>query len=195
MEGLNGNPVSVSAGLRFAWSRIESILMWSLFAASVGMVLRALSERFGPVGRWVLRLVGATWTVAAVFVTPVLVRDHSTNPVELLRNSASTLRKTWGEALIGFTANTISGVVVLIALGAINLGVLAAVTWLRSPVGYVVLMPLTLVLSVVTLITFAFLSTMAMHVYRCALYVYASEGVIPDPFTPELMDAPWKIRR
>jgi len=41
----------------------------------------------------------------------------------------------------------------------------------------------------------AFLISMATHVYRCALYVYASEGVIPEPFTAELMDAGWKVKK
>jgi hypothetical protein len=36
---------------------------------------------------------------------------------------------------------------------------------------------------------------MATHIYRCALYVYASEGVVPGPYTAELMDAGWKVRK
>ena len=195
MTGLNGNEVSVGAGLRFAWSKRKPILMWSLFAATVGMVLRALSERFGPLGRWILRLVGATWTVAAVFVTPVLVRSESSNPVELLRHSAATLKKTWGESLIGFAADTVSGVVLLIALGLINVATLALAGLLHSPILFVVVVPATILFSIVALVAFAFLSTLSLNIYRCALYVYASEGVIPEPFTAELMDSPWKIRR
>ena len=195
MEAMNGGAVSVRTGLRFAWSKREPILLWSLFAASVGMVLRALSERFGPLGRWVLRLVGATWTVAAVFVTSVMVRSDSRNPVELLRYSASTLKKTWGESLVGFAADTVSGVVLLIVLGALNIGMLATAGLLHSPLVYIIFVPTTLVLSVVALLAFAFLSAISLHIYRCALYVYASEGVIPEPFNPELMDSPWKIGR
>jgi hypothetical protein len=31
-------------------------------------------------------------------------------------------------------------------------------------------------------------------VFRCALYIYATEGVIPDPFDRQDMDAVWKIK-
>ena len=37
-----------------------------------------------------------------------------------------------------------------------------------------------------------FVIYMATHVYRCALYVYASEGVVPGPYTAEMMNAGWK---
>ena len=36
---------------------------------------------------------------------------------------------------------------------------------------------------------------LATHVYRCALYVYASEGVVPGPYTAEMMNAGWKVKR
>jgi hypothetical protein len=39
------------------------------------------------------------------------------------------------------------------------------------------------------------LLSMAGHVYRCALYVYASEGVVPGTFTPELLNAGWKVKK
>lgn len=33
------------------------------------------------------------------------------------------------------------------------------------------------------------------HGFRCALYVYASEGVVPAPYTVEMMDTAWKVRK
>jgi hypothetical protein len=35
----------------------------------------------------------------------------------------------------------------------------------------------------------------AGHIYRGALYVYATEGVVPAPYTAELMDAAWKVKK
>jgi predicted alternative tryptophan synthase beta-subunit len=37
--------------------------------------------------------------------------------------------------------------------------------------------------------------SIADDIFRCALYVYASEGVVPAPYTAELMDAAWKVRK
>jgi hypothetical protein len=31
-------------------------------------------------------------------------------------------------------------------------------------------------------------------VYRCALYVYATEGVVPESFDKELLDSAWKVK-
>ncbi len=97
--------------------------------------------------------------------------------------------------MIGFAADTVSGVVLLIALGLINVATLALAGLLHSPILFVVVVPATILFSIVALVAFAFLSTLSLNIYRCALYVYASEGVIPEPFTAELMDSPWKIRR
>jgi len=30
--------------------------------------------------------------------------------------------------------------------------------------------------------------------YRCALYIYATEGVVPEPFTEEHMQMAWHIK-
>jgi hypothetical protein len=31
-------------------------------------------------------------------------------------------------------------------------------------------------------------------VYRCALYIYATEGVVPGTFDKELLDSAWKVK-
>jgi hypothetical protein len=47
----------------------------------------------------------------------------------------------------------------------------------------------------VTVIAFGYLVGVAGHIYRAALYVYATEGVVPVPYTAELMDAAWKVKK
>jgi hypothetical protein len=39
------------------------------------------------------------------------------------------------------------------------------------------------------------LVAVATDVFRCALYVYASEGVVPQPYTTELLNAGWKVKK
>jgi hypothetical protein len=48
---------------------------------------------------------------------------------------------------------------------------------------------------VITMIVAGVGLAVATDVYRCALYVYASEGVVPTPYTPELLNAGWKIKK
>jgi hypothetical protein len=41
----------------------------------------------------------------------------------------------------------------------------------------------------------AYVSGVAGHVFRCALYIYATEGVVPEPYNQELMDMAWKVEK
>jgi hypothetical protein len=45
------------------------------------------------------------------------------------------------------------------------------------------------------LLVMAYISGVAGNVYRCALYLYAAEGVIPEPYSPEMLDMAWKVKK
>ena len=191
MKALSGDSVSVRAGLRVAWSRLAAIALWSLFAGIVGLVIKSLEEKFGFIGRSIMRLVGVVWSVASIFVIPVIIRDGNPNPVVLLRHSALTLRKTWGESLIGYLGISLgSGLL----LGAVLI-VLAAAFVAGIALGMPFIPISAIVLFLVSAIILGIASQMAGTVYRCALYIYASEGVVPAPYDASLMDAAWKVKK
>jgi Family of unknown function (DUF6159) len=191
LKALAGEPVSIRSGLRFAWFRVRSILMWSLLAGTVGLIIKALEERLGWIGQWVMRLVGVVWSVASIFAIPVLIREGGTNPVTMLRQSAAVLRKTWGESLVGYVGITIGSWIILLGSLVFLAGAIMLSVALQSP-----LFAFLAVLAWLgAMFSLGYLVAVAGHVYRCALYVYASEGVVPAPYTPELMDAAWKIKK
>lgn len=65
MIRFDGGVPTVRDGLRVANSKFVSILGYGLStAATVGMVLRAIQERVGFIGRMVVGLLGVGWTVA-----------------------------------------------------------------------------------------------------------------------------------
>jgi hypothetical protein len=186
-----GEPVSLGRGLRFAVGRLPAIAMWSLLAGTVGLIIRAIEERLGWLGKIVMGLIGTAWSVAAVFAIPVIIRRSDTNPLAVLRDSAVTLKRTWGESLIGFVGLHIGGAV--LALGSIVFAIAAVF-------GLAALHQWWLVLAVLgawllAVILWSFIISVATHVYRCALYVYASEGVVPGPFTADMMNAGWKVKK
>jgi Family of unknown function (DUF6159) len=189
LNALSGRAVSVRSGLLFAWSRVGSILVWSLFAGLIGIVIRSLEERFGWIGRMILRLIGVVWSVASVFVIPVIVREPGLNPATLLRKSAGTLRKTWGESLIGYLGIQLLGVFMLVSLLVVTISAAAflafGLPWIAAALA---------ILWVVSITVLAYLSSVADQIYRCALYVYASEGVTPGPFSADMMDMAWKVK-
>jgi hypothetical protein len=183
MKAMAGEGVSLRRGVAFACRRIQPILAWSLFAGSIGVLLQAVSERFGSVGRLVFRLVGFTWSVAATFVIPIMIRNESSNPLVLLKRSATTIKKTWGELVLGYVGIQLLPFVVLIILPLIFI----FTQGMSSGMGLVFWTSFALI--------YGFLAYLANSIFRCALYVYASEGVVPEPYSADLMDAAWKVKR
>jgi len=100
LERLEGRPAGIGDGLGIAASRALRILGYAVLSATVGILLRALEERIGWIGRLVTAVLGTAWTVATFLVVPVLAtRDVS--PIEAVTESARLLKQTWGETIIG----------------------------------------------------------------------------------------------
>ena len=191
MRAFAGEPISLRRGWQFALSRVGPILSWSLMAATVGLLIRAIEERLGWLGRIVLGVVGTTWSIAAVFAVPVIVRRPENNPLAVLRDSAMMLKRTWGETLVGFLGLHLAGGIIL---GTLLVGVLGiAFVALLLHLGW---LPFgVLLVGALGLVAVAVLLSVATDVYRGALYVCASEGVVPSAYTEELMSAGWKIKK
>ena len=100
MIRLKGGDPTLGDGLRGAWSHIGAILGWAAISATVGLVLQALRERGGFAGAIVAALGGMAWNIITFLVIPVLVVE-GVNPIEGIKRSASLLKKTWGEQIIG----------------------------------------------------------------------------------------------
>jgi hypothetical protein len=192
LAALSGQPVSIVRGVKFACTKWGSILMWTLFAGIVGLIIKAIEERLPLVGRIIARLLGIAWSIAAVFVIPVIVREEKNpNPLAVLKKSAGILRRTWGEALIGYVGLTFANM--LIMLGSVlSLGVALALSivwhsfWIIAVAGVVWLL---------ALLAWSYLISVASHVYRGALYLYAAEGVVAEPYNRELLDMAWKLKK
>ena len=194
INGLNDRGVSILRGIKAALSNLKLIAIWSLFAGIVGIIIRTLEERLGFVGRLVTGLIGIAWSVASIFVIPAIVREKkSSNPLRLLKTSALMLKRTWGETVIGYVG--ISGFFLLVFL--ITLPLFIAVCFIMGNtipmIGPVI--ALMVCLYIIFLFALGYLSAIANHVYRGALYVYASEGVVPEPFDEDLMNKAWKVKR
>lgn len=194
INGLNGKGVSLLRGIKAAFSKIKLILIWSLFAGVVGMIIRILEERLGFVGRWILGLIGITWSIASIFVVPVIIREEkSSNPLKLLKTSALMLKKTWGETVIGYVG--FSGFFVFVLI--ISFPLFIAVYIIGATIGKLgaVMVLLIFFLYIISLFTLGYLLSVANHVYRGALYVYASEGVVPSSFDEDMMNKAWKVKK
>ncbi len=72
---LRGNDSTVRTALDIANSRLHRLLPWAIVTATVTMVLQAIEERFGIVGRIVAGLVGLAWNLVTFLVVPILVLE------------------------------------------------------------------------------------------------------------------------
>jgi hypothetical protein len=179
---LRGGDPTVGDGFRIAGSRFVPILGYAVIAATVGMILRAISERSNVIGKIVVSIVGLAWNLATYLVVPVLVVE-GVGPIEAVKRSAAHVRKTWGEQIAGN-----------LGMGAV-FGLLSLVTILAGGVLFVgaaslesaALMITVVVLLVVALVGLALVSSALGGVYAAAVYRYAAEGEAGSFFSADMV--------
>jgi hypothetical protein len=191
-NALDGKPVSVGEGIAFALTKLKPILAWSLFAGVVGLLIKTLEQKVGFFGRMVVRLVGTAWSVAAVFVIPVLVlEEHPDNPIGVIKQSAGVIKKTWGEALAGYAGLQIGGMIVGFSMiGAVVFAGFAAFYWESA-----LLAAGSLGLWLVFAFVFSYVLGVASQIYLCVLYRYAAAGTVTPGYSPELLTMAWRPRK
>ncbi len=174
--------------IQFAISRIHLILVWSLLAATVGLMLHALDragERAGKSGELIVKIVqsilGAVWAIITIFVVPVMVYENL-GPFAAIKRSIETLRQTWGESLIRYYGlGTVQGLFMF--------GILV-VFFLLTLAGFMISTVLGVVFiltGVMVLIGIGLVFGMANNVFNTALYAYASKRKLPKDFPKELL--------
>lgn len=192
LEALNGRAVSIVRGISAACARWKSVLLWSLLAGVVGLFIRAIEERLAFVGRLIAGLIGLAWSVASIFAIPILARETAfSNPFAVLSKSADTIKRTWGEMLTGYVG--MKGTNLLVVWSSILFWIATGVTAYLLSSGWVLL--IAGVPWLVTLVIYSYLASIASRVYLCALYQYASEGVVPGQFDASMMSMGWKLKK
>ncbi len=180
MIRLRGGDPTVGDGLRAAMKCLPAILGWALLSAIVGMIIQAIEERVGFLGRLVVGFIGLSWAIASYFVIPTIVSEN-VGPVEALKRSASIIKKTWGETLT-------------VQVGLSVLAFAAGLVAMVVIVGGGALMPVSPVLggSVMALGVIGFLAGIVviatLHaILTAALYLYAADGKVPQNFDNALL--------
>ncbi len=179
-ERMTGGDPTVGSAVRRAFSRIGGLVPWAILTTTVGLVLQALRERAGWLGRIVVGILDMAWEVVTFLTVPAIVID-GVGAIDGLKRSASLLRLTWGEniaARVGFgllglllmiPAVVVAGLFIASGVGVLAVvGVAAAVAWIA-----VVMVVLTALNAV----------------FQTALYLYATTGRLPDGFEQSPLEA------
>jgi hypothetical protein len=182
-----GGNATFGESISFGFSKIHLIFAWSLVSATVGLILRIideLAERLGVVGEIVVKIIttllGAAWSILTIFVVPAMVYKNL-GPIDAIKNSASTFKKTWGENII--KAVGLGLIQFCLLLVGVILGIILIISSLAiSPILSIVFVGLTVLYVLAVILIF----NVATSVFNTALYVYAEKGKVPF-FSNEVM--------
>ena len=189
MIRLDGGDPTVADGFRIARSKALPILGYAAIAATVGMILRALEQRAGFIGRIVVGMIGVAWTVATFMVVPVLV-SRDVGPIEAVKESAELLKRTWGENLIGYGG--IGLVFGLITFATMMIGLLIVIMLVSQGLGmFAIAVGAIFVLGVLAL---ALIQAALTGIYSAALYRYAVDGNAPAGFGGQLLESAFRVK-
>lgn len=181
MMAFRGEVVTVGKGIGFARQQAFRILGWSLIAATVGLLIRAITSRIKGFGGIAARLVaGATWQILTYFIIPVILFE-SAGPWASLKRSGSLFVKTFGRTLL---SNVYVG---LIVLGIFGMGFVPFVIGLVDvSSGEFNASDGSLIFLAVVIWAFAaILGTTLQGILRTALYRYATTGAVTPGIVPE----------
>ena len=182
MIRLDGGDPTVSDGLRIARSKWKQILGYAAIAATIGLILRALEQRAGFLGRIVIGFIGVAWTAVTFLTVPVLVA-RDIGPVDAVKESASLLKQTWGENLIG------NGGIGLV-LGLFNVTLMlvgGGIAIFLASQGLTMLAIALGVAVVIAVIVTALAQAALSGIYSAVLYRYAIAGDAPQGFDGMLL--------
>jgi hypothetical protein len=118
MESFEGRETGLGDGIRFATTKLDKILGWTLVSATVGLLLEVIAN-MGKAGEIVQSLIGLAWSVLTFFVVPVLIYEDK-GVIEAIKDSGRIMKDKWGESLtmnMSFGLFQILGIVLSAGLG------------------------------------------------------------------------------
>jgi hypothetical protein len=187
---LRGQPTSFAEGFAIARERVVSIFGYALISATVGMLLRALQERLGFIGRLVIGLFGVAWTVATFLVVPVLA-SQDVGPTDAIKRSVELLKRTWGENIIGNAGiGVVFGLLMVLAM-LVSAGLIVGAFALQSIAAIII--AFAVVATGLTML--GLIQASLQGIYAAALYQYAEEGRVGYGFDQALLEQAFKPKK
>jgi len=193
LSRLAGQNATPAKAFKFAFKKIHLIFAWSLLSASVGLFFRILdniAEKLGPIGKIVMTIttsiLGMAWSIITIFVIPVMVYE-GLGPIQSIKRSLDTLKKTWGESLIRYFA--LGGVQFLFVL--IGIFMLIVLVFAAIPLGPIVILVAGIIFILYVVFTVIFFSVLT-SIFNTMLYAYAKTGQVPEGFNADTMSGAFK---
>jgi uncharacterized protein DUF6159 len=172
---LRGGDPTLADGFRASFQHLGRIAAWALISATVGLILRIISDRAKLVGKIMVALVGAVWSIATYFIVPVMIFEKRSLR-DSVRQSTQLIAKTWGESIVA--AGGIGVFLMLLAVGGLILPLAALFIGATEVL-------VALAVTAIYWIALSVIGAALSGIFRTALYLYATEGRTPEGFTAE----------
>jgi hypothetical protein len=192
----NGKDATMGQSISFATRRIGKIMLWAITSATVGIIIKLIenaAQRAKGMGKIILSIfnsiLGLAWNISTIFILQGIVYKNL-GPFSAIKDSVTTLKKTWGENLIRYFG---FGIIesTIIFIGLLILAPIAILTFLGgSVIGLLVV--ISLIIVYIFSITIFF--NLAEGVFNTALYIYANTGKFPQGFTEEQLKSTFKTK-
>jgi len=183
LKALRGGTPSVSSGVTAALARPGAIVSLSAVTSTVGFAIGLIGRSSRGALRIARAIVGTAWSLATYLAVPVMVQEGR-GGVPSLRRSGDLFKRTWGET----TLSEVGLRVITAHLAFVLLIVAMLLVKLLGDSALAILLVVGLIAA------FAAVVGALEAIYRSALYVFASEGVVPEPFGGPELDDIWHVK-
>jgi len=189
-ERMSGGNPTLSTALAAAWENKGRVASWALISATVSLVLQAVQEKAGFIGRLVVGALGLAWALVTIMVLPVLVIEK-VGVKEAFTKSADAFKRTWGESMVGNGGIGLVSFLLGLAVVAVSLPFIL----LGANGSNGLLLGLGIVILIVGILAVSIFSAALNGVFRTALYRYAILGDEFGGFTHEQISGAFKPKK
>ncbi|MCP3938967.1 MAG: hypothetical protein GY708_26775 [Actinomycetia bacterium] len=172
-DRMTGGDPTVSNAISRATKHIAGLVPWALLTATVGLILQAIRERSGILGRIVTNIAGAAWEIVTFLVIPAIIIDDM-GAIDGVKRSGQLLKRTWGENLAARVGFGLVGFAAAIPL--------ILVVVLLAASGSTALLVVGIAIAVVGFALISVVLTALNAIFQTALYMYATTGETPTAF-------------
>lgn len=180
---LENKDLSFRDGINAAQAKSLKLLKWSLVSATVGILLSFIVSKFEKIGEVVASTLGAGWEIVTYFIAPILTLENFSIK-NSLQQSGLVIKNTWGEVLI-------TGVSVSL-IGTLTIFIPSLVLFLSFISNSQTLYVSALVLLILWIIVVTVINSALNGILRVVIYNYATQGILPNDFSPELVNMLFK---
>ncbi len=181
-ERFQGRPTGIGVGIGVATKRLPQILGWTLVATTINLVLRAIEERVGLVGRIIIALLGVGWAIATYFAVSAVVLE-GVGPIGAIKRSGQTIRRTWGESLVIATGFGVAGILVtVLGIGLVVGGVFAIASSATAGALGTTAGIILVAAGIIVFVGWAILAGTLRGITQTALFRFATDGTVVPGF-------------